>query len=239
MQARFRLRAVVNGDGPGGYGLPVEEKVDPDELWTYELGGKWTVLDGALDFGAVLYFTRWTDMQITVNPVGLAGAVLNAGEAEIKGLELEFAWLTPIDGLMLSGNASFSSSEFVELTSGVGDFPDDGLSIGGRIPFTAEKTATLTADYSFPLGVNGLQGRILSTYSYIGDQIDVSSGAVSDDHHLLSARFGIEKGHWSAYLYGKNLLNDNGTIYTQRNVAGDFLTMYYPREVGIQLKFDY
>ena len=233
------LSIIVNGDGPGGYGLPVKPNVDPDELWTYELGGKWTVLNRTLDFGATVYFTRWSDMQVTVNPVGIAGASLNAGEAEVKGLELEFAWRTPIDGLTLSGNASISDSEFVELSFGVADTPDDGLSIGGRIPFTADKTATLTGDYSFPLGVNGFQGRILSTLSYIGDQIDVSSGAVSDDHTLLSARFGVEKGHWAVFLYGENLLDDSGTIYTQRNVAGDFLTRFYPRVIGVQLKFDY
>ncbi len=233
------LSIIVNGDGPGGYGLPVKPNVDPDHLWTYELGGKWTVLNRTLNFGATIYFTRWSNMQITVNPVGIAGASLNAGEAEIKGLELEFAWHTPIDGLTLSGNASISTSEFVELSFGVADTPDDGLSIGGRIPFTPEKTATLTGDYSFPLGVNGFQGRILSTLSYIGDQIDVSSGAVSDDHTLLSARFGIEKGHWAAFLYGENLLDDSGTIYTQRNVAGNFLTRFYPRVIGVQLKFDY
>ena len=72
---------------------------DSDELWTYEIGGKWDFLDGDLYAELTYYYTEWEDVQLQVNFGGGIAINNNIGDVEIKGLEYGLTYRTPIDGL--------------------------------------------------------------------------------------------------------------------------------------------
>ncbi len=94
-------------------GETIELDAGPEEVATFELGAKATMLDGTMNLSAVLFFSDYTDMQVTTiknfgpirNPMpgesaeSIAGIPVqtqlvteNASEASINGLEVEMDW---------------------------------------------------------------------------------------------------------------------------------------------------
>jgi iron complex outermembrane recepter protein len=68
---------------------------NPEKLWAYEAGWKSTLLDHQLTFNGSVYYYDWRSFQaqvVTVNGGVPIQILSNAGDAEIKGAELEFNW---------------------------------------------------------------------------------------------------------------------------------------------------
>jgi iron complex outermembrane receptor protein len=88
---------------------------DPEELESYELGVKSDLFDRTLRINASVFYSEYTDVQLTLAScpqygVGLPCAVVaNAGDAEVKGAELEVNY-RPIPGLSIDGSYSFDLS---------------------------------------------------------------------------------------------------------------------------------
>ena len=88
---------------------------NPEELNSYEAGIKSDLFNRVLRVNASVFFSDYSDLQLTLSNcpqygVGLPCAVVaNAGDAEMKGVELETV-LRPLDGLSI--DASFSYLDF-------------------------------------------------------------------------------------------------------------------------------
>ncbi len=91
---------------------------DPEEVSSYELGLKSDWLDGTLRANVALFYNDYTDFQARVSGTttdpgtGLPSpelTVLNAGELEIYGAELELSWL-PVDALLLDLQVGYLAS---------------------------------------------------------------------------------------------------------------------------------
>ena len=63
------------------------ESVDPEKNRSYEVGGKWDLLDGNLSLTAALFRIEKTDAR-TEDPI--TGDVVLAGETRTDGAELGF-----------------------------------------------------------------------------------------------------------------------------------------------------
>lgn len=73
--------------------------IDPDSLWTYEIGTK-LKLPAGFYFDGSFYYTDWSNIQIPFNtPFGLP-AVVNGGDARIYGVDLGLNWRTPLTVLI-------------------------------------------------------------------------------------------------------------------------------------------
>ncbi len=69
---------------------PIPVAYKPDSLTNFELGAKGRVLNGLFDYQADVYFIRWNNIQVQeTTPDGAFVYQGNAGEAKVKGLELE------------------------------------------------------------------------------------------------------------------------------------------------------
>ena len=92
--------SIARGFKPGGlselnFGTPLAESgFSAEKLWNYELGMKTTVLDGQMLVDAAVFLMDWKDLQTTrliENPdvaSGVSNRVVNAGGAEVVGLDL-------------------------------------------------------------------------------------------------------------------------------------------------------
>ena len=112
-----------------------ENVYDPEEVITYELGAKGTLLDGNLNLMGTFFYSDYKDMQMasarTLFPIYIeerddAGVLTgeitstgntvfqtqNVGEAEIMGIELEFDWAPYANG-RINGHASWLDTEIV------------------------------------------------------------------------------------------------------------------------------
>ena len=67
---------------------------DAEQVWAYEAGAKGSLLDGRLRVAAAAYTYDYQDRQVDVfDPTQGLAAVLNIGEVEGTGLELELLWV--------------------------------------------------------------------------------------------------------------------------------------------------
>ncbi|MEO8114251.1 MAG: TonB-dependent receptor, partial [Phenylobacterium sp.] len=88
----------------------------------------------------------------------------NAGEAEVKGFELE-GEAHPIDGLTLDASFSLLDFQYTQLSAGA---IAAGITTSMRTPFTPKQKYSLGAQYEIPLGGMGTLTPRLD-YSYQGE----------------------------------------------------------------------
>lgn len=228
---------AICGPLHGANGLPCEDEIDSDELWSYEFGGKIELAEkqALLEFGA--YFMDWQDVRQQVQFFAV-GQGYSVGDAEVKGLDLSVTYAPrSIAGLTMQFNANWADSEFTKLDPAL-----DAVLLtdeGDELPLVPERTYSLLVDYNWPLAGNW-EGHASTSYSFIGEQAGLfATTASGDDRQLLRVRVGASNDRYGAYLFGNNLLGEDGAIYSQNPVGGLFaLTQDYPRQIGIELTYD-
>ncbi len=172
--------------------------VDPEEVVSFELGSKSTLLDGRMRLNAALSFQDVTDKQgITYDSVGTpVSRLISVGDAEILAAELEL-YLVPTDNLEFTFGLGWLDSEVqapegfgsffgwgTGANAGVGDFlPFDGSEVHGadwsfngvvryHLPLADSGSLTLQADYDWRDEITG--GRDGDEITYSEDRILVN-----------------------------------------------------------------
>ena len=189
----------AEGNKPGGFnstvaieaGLPT---FDEEEVKSFELGAKNTLADGQVVLNGSIFFNDIDGYQLTQNAragANTTSATVNAGDAEIKGLELEMMYRPAgVTGLTLSANYTYLDPEFTEgfdqnegvlldaaddglINCSTGDqFPEvDGCTSlfgsldGKQIPRTAENAFFADVDYRREMN-NGWEWHIGANLAY-------------------------------------------------------------------------
>ena len=85
--------------------------------------------DRTVTLNATAYYYVFDDLQVqNFDAVAIQFQTLNAGEVTSQGVDLEFGWRTPVEGLDLSANLSYLDAEFTDtFLTGIGadlDFGD-------------------------------------------------------------------------------------------------------------------
>jgi outer membrane receptor protein involved in Fe transport len=211
--------------------------VEPDELWTYEVGTKMFAMNGRFMVESSLYYNDWKDMQVLVNP-GLA-VLMNAGDAEIYGIDLSVSYM-PVAGLTLQASGNINQAEFTKVDPAVANMSaTDVLEEGHRIPFVPEYNFTLAAAYTWYLGYKDLQGVANGSFTHTAAQW--SNEKLGEAQNNLGLRFGVQpdKESWGVYIYGKNLLDNKSIVYDQSSPLLSVMTRVYPRQVGVEFQYKF
>lgn len=150
-----------------GFRIPVYSTTD--SLDNIELGFKSTLLDQTLRFNATAYYSKISDLQTSrFDPTNISFLVFtdNVGDAEIKGIDGDFTWVAT-DNLVISGAFSFIDTE---LTSINDELAGIAPAVGSRLPYSAEFSGNLQAQYFFPLA-RDMTGYINGSISYTGERL--------------------------------------------------------------------
>jgi iron complex outermembrane receptor protein len=142
----------------------------PEFVDAYEVGLKSEFLDNKLRLNAALFYYDYTDQQFT-NNVGLSGYLINAGDTDISGLELELLAVLA-DGWTVQAGLGLMDSEYKELSLSDLSTPDpfDSLDLSGNQPvsspdvnfnFASDYEASIFSGYTMRLHVDG---------TFVGDQ---------------------------------------------------------------------
>lgn len=150
-----------------GFRIPVYSTTD--SLDNIEIGLKSTLFDQTLRFNATAYYSKISDLQTSrFDPTNISFLVFtdNVGDAEIRGIDGDFSWAAT-DNLIISGAFSFIDSELTSINSEL-----DGIapSVGSELPYSAEFSGNLQAQYFYSLG-KGLTGYVNGSVSYTGDRL--------------------------------------------------------------------
>jgi iron complex outermembrane receptor protein len=140
------------------------QSFEPETLDAYEIGAKSALFDRKVRLNASVFYNEYADIQLTQNvcpqaPVRPCALPANAGDAEVKGVELETE-IRPLPGLAFDASASFLDFEYTRIAPTV-----SGVRLGMITPYTPEKKYAIGAQYELPIGTAGsITPRIDASY---------------------------------------------------------------------------
>ncbi|MDC0536691.1 TonB-dependent receptor [Gammaproteobacteria bacterium] len=158
-----RKGGAVNGDGT--YTVP--NVVDSDTVTNYEMGWKTVTMDGTLRFNGSMFLMDIEGLQTTIFDPNITNLFFsdNAADAEITGIEGDFAYFTSVDGLSVSGAFSSLHSEMTKKL-----VPTDDVIVGDELAFAPSFQANLNIRYEWPLSGGNL-GHFMPQVTYTEDSL--------------------------------------------------------------------
>ncbi len=228
------LNRPGGAQGPGGYTVPFQ--VDTDDVTNYELGWKTFLLDGALRFNGSAFFVEAEGLQTTIFDTSIINLFFsdNAANAEIFGVEGDFAWAAT-DNLTVSGAFSALDSEITEVLVPTGD-----VLVGEPLAFAPEFQGNLRARYEWEFGdyTAHIMPQIVYSSEAFTDIIEVNKFEL-DSWTTLALSAGVKKDDWRIEIFGENLTNEAAEIsgsfvYDQQRV-----TLARPRTIGVRVGVDF
>ena len=187
----------------------------PETLDTFELGLKSQFLNNSLRVNAALFTSKYKDIQLTLNdctalvPPGDLGvpclAPANAGNADVKGAELEVNW-QPVRGMQLDGSYSYLDFSYSSLNY---DTAATGVTLSDVTPYTPKHKWSVGAQYEIPLGGAGTLTPRVDAHGQdkmYTDAPNTDLGTI-DSYTLVNARLTwlTEKKDWSVDLECRNV----------------------------------
>jgi iron complex outermembrane recepter protein len=204
----------------------------PDTNNTYEFGFKSDWLDRALRVNGTLFYSKYKDIQQTIVDPAVQFRVANAGDAELKGFELEIT-AVPTEGLRFDAAVGYTSSKFKNVPVAVGPIN------GNRLPFSPEWTVSVGAEYAIPFAGGKLTPRVdyrlQSEVYFTAFNLPLEN---QGDYGLLNARLSWTDAdeRFNIAAYAQNLTNTKYYTFGQNALVSQGVAYNYlgrPREYGI------
>lgn len=241
----FFYASITKGFKSGGYNiLGGGERVDPEYVWSYEIGSKVDWFDNRVGLNAVLFYSRYDDQQVnTFTGAGLA-EIDNAAKSTIFGIELEgVAALSARTDIGFT--ASFLNAKFDQYLAADPFLGAVNLS-GSRLSNAPEFSLTFSGDYTLPLKS---QAAVTVHVDYVWQddvKYDVFDNARTNQSAYGIANAGIwyaaPKRNWKVGLWVRNFTDKQYFIsHAKLNFTPDGTLSWTgePRTVGVELSFDY
>ncbi len=184
-----------------------------------EIGIKSQFADRTLTLNATAYYYVFDNLQVqNFNAVTVQFVTSNAGETTTQGVDFEFGWRTPIEGLGISGNLAYLDAQYTDDfiqpgPDGLRGTADDTNLDGRRASQAPEWAGNVAFDWTIPVGDNFellAAGNVAYNDGYITDEQTLNDDFVQDSFFTLDATvgFGAEDGSWRLSLIGVNLTDE-------------------------------
>lgn len=217
---------VSRGFKSGGFNVRAQssffpesaEPFDDEELTNIALGIKSMFADGQFTLNAEAFTGDYTDVQVSTftdydsdgdgENDAFFGNFLNAGDATVDGIEVEFWWAPAnIDWLRLAGNVNYLDAS----PDGFVDLNENGLVDTQVITNAPENTYAIRADLNFPVGNGSIVANL--GYSYRSESTLTNEGEGTEplmqgSFGLYNASVGYVADQWSVIVHGKNLADE-------------------------------
>jgi outer membrane receptor protein involved in Fe transport len=247
-RAQTGLAASCDPDGDGtadGTDIVIASTkiVNSDNVNNYELGSKFTLLNGRMMMAASGYRIDWVDVPVVVNIVAFGGLGLdrgcypvytaNAGSGRSHGLELQTN-LYVTRSFRVDAGGSYTRARLTK------DVPALNAPVGTRLPGSPEVTANLGLQYDFNIGGNPTfraDGVYVGTFKNALSQVSPASagGYLKID---ASARTTIRNANIE--LFVRNLTNADEFTFGGADPRNPFAGFRLrPRTIGLQVSHDF
>jgi len=236
----------------------------PENLISYEVGAKFTLLGGAMTFNTAAYHLNFKDFQFGAPAIDPSGArffgFANAKGAKVSGLEFELAAnLTAADRLHLSG--AFTKSKLEELVGFSNDYalppctdpralndpsdPSKGyvsnncLDVtGNEMPHAPRFSGTMLYEHTMALGEGSLTPRIsihYQTASYLS-VFNLGDGDTQKAYARIDIGARYNGKNWYADGFVRNVTDGKIKTSAGGGAGGVFTAQYKPpRTIGVNV----
>ena len=189
----------------------------PEQLTSFEVGAKSTLLEGRMQLNAAAFLYDYKDKQEqdrAVTFVGNISGLTNVPKSTIKGAELDMKWAVN-DRLRIDLAAAWLDTEIDQFLAVDGDlsaFPNIVLRdvAGSELAQSPKLSWSARINYSWPLA-NGMMMNVGGDASYTaetsgGTQIEDAT----DSYTIANARIGLGSadGKWETTLWGRNVTDE-------------------------------
>jgi iron complex outermembrane receptor protein len=233
---------------------------DDETAKSWEIGGKHTLLDGAMSFNWAYFDSDYDNQQVSTF-VGLGFVVTNAASSNVSGLEVDLAWQAT-EKLRLGANLAMLDGKYDEFkgaactakqasdirggatSSGKCALNDQGQAVqdlsGGQLG--ADYSGSLTADYEHPLS-NGVVWFTSADYYFsdnwflAGDNDPIDQQEAFD---RVNIRTGLRMEDWDVMIYGQNITDEivTGGAADVPQASGSHFKYLQPGEIwGAKFNF--
>jgi iron complex outermembrane receptor protein len=217
----------------------VQTPYDPEIVDSYELGAKTSWFDRRVTANLAAFYNEYTDMQLTVNATP-QNFVRNAGEAEIKGAELELV-ARIARGFDINFAAGYLDAKYTELDPQFATL-NPPLTIDKELVKAPEWTLSSGLQYSFLVGLGEITLRGDWAYkSKVYHDVFNDPRLAQDAFDLFNAYVSLvsDERRWELAVFGTNLSDERYRI-SGNSSAGFGLaesTFSPPREWGATVRY--
>lgn len=215
---------------------------DPEIVDSYELGAKTSWFDRRVTANLAVFHNNYQDMQLTINATP-QNFVRNAGEAEIKGAELEVVALVA-RGLEFNFAAGYLDSKYTQLDPQLAEL-NPPLTLDKELVKAPQWTLSSGLQYAFDVGAVGritLRGD-WSYKSKVHHDVFNDPRLVQPAFDIVNAYAAFETadGHWNIAVLGTNLTDERYRVSGNSSLGFGLAesTFAPPREWGVALKYSF
>lgn len=228
------------GSAFNGFAFAQEEftSVKPEELSAWEIGFKSTLQNGRTRLNGAMFNYTYENQQFLIFDAGLQ-SLLNAGESEIQGLELQLI-TQATEKLTINAGIGLLDAEYVEL-----DYAGTDLS-GNTLPSAPKVNINVMLDYDL-----WQSGSLWVQLHYDGNYISKQYFEPFNDNrldqpaytiHNARINFSFEDEAHKVGLYVKNLTDEEYATYSV-DLTADWNGLFFfrgaPRTFGIDYKYTF
>ena len=224
----FRTGGLNQADLPFSSDIP--RGYNPDTLWSYEVGSKFSLVDNRVSIDIAAYRIDWSDIQIqALDTTGAFPFTTNAGKAKVDGVEGTITALAT-DGITLSAGASYQNARLTQNQPA----PNTGLA-GDPIPNVPKFMGNISLDVVHPIN-DTIDFILYADLNYRGKTVS-NHGVTLDNYVMANIRAGIEFSDWRAEIFARNIFDKRAqidAISTSQDPLARITVR--PRTIGIAVK---
>ena len=243
---------AARGHKTGGFSDRVDAQdtdieFDEEIVDSLEFGMKSTLLDGALNLNATLFFMDVEGLQLSTQVEGTVAdfVVGNAADSTVNGLELEWTWALT-DQLVFGGNYAYTDATYDEFI-GAGSCPAQFQNANGvcdlsglPLQFAPENKGSLYLDYQLDNAIGEWGLGLRADVTHTSDQFtDISYFDAVFQEGVETYNAGIRlispSESITVQLLGKNLSNERIMAWGVPSGPNFLAAMAPPREIQLRL----
>ena len=222
-------------DGPTSF--------DPETATTLELGTKSTWLNNRLRLNVAAFFTDYKDQHIIIRE-GFAPITFNAGESDIRGIEIEASFV-PTDAWIVQASVGYIDAEYSKLNPTVVE--NGGITKDSSFAQTPKLSANIGIAYTRYIGSFGtITPRVDWSYKSASFNDAINTPQLRQgSYHLLNGSMSFLSANekWEVILSGRNinselyLITGNSALTTGASYAEGIWARQTEWSLSVQYSF--
>ncbi len=225
--------------------LPTAPDFNEEKATTWEVGVKSMLLDRRLQINAAAFLTDYKGIQLNFQQ-GVSPTIQNAGDARIKGFELEMV-AAPADGFTITASAGYIDAYYTNVLAPAQVAPSPfqlGVQRGSDLPKAPEWKFNVAPRYEVAVG----NGKIvmLADWTHTTGMRNDTEGTIlllrpTTDIVNASVQYQAPDKQWNLTVGGTNITNERYLITGQAQIAGGQIYGTYsrPAEWYVRLGFEF